>query len=61
MVSTLNRTIAWLCLALALLTGLSPAQGFVLCIETDGCVTVELKDVGLDSHQRPTTPRVAPP
>lgn len=34
---------AWLCLALILLTGLTPAQGFVLCIEADGCVSVELK------------------
>lgn len=34
---------AWLCLALIFLTGLTPAQGFVVCIEADGCVSVELK------------------
>lgn len=38
-----SRLTAWLCLALIFLTGLTPAQGFVLCIEADGCVSVELK------------------
>jgi hypothetical protein len=38
----LHRITAWLCLALALLAGAAPAQGFVLCVEPDGCVSVEL-------------------
>lgn len=38
----LHRFTAWLCLALALATGVTPAQGFVLCVEPDGCVSVEL-------------------
>ncbi len=42
MPSLLRRLTAWLCLATALLTGLPPAQGFVLCLEADGCVSVDL-------------------
>lgn len=38
-----HRLLAWLCLALVLLTGLTPAQGFVVCIEDDGCVSIEIK------------------
>ena len=38
-----SRLVAWLCLALMLLTGLTPAQGFVVCIEADGCVNIEVK------------------
>lgn len=38
-----TRLVAWLCLALTLLTGLTPAQGFVVCIEEDGCVSIEFK------------------
>jgi len=38
-----TRFVAWLCLALNLLTGLAPAQGFVVCIEEDGCVSIEVK------------------
>lgn len=38
--SVLRRSIAWLCLALALLLSVTPRQGFVLCIEADGCVSV---------------------
>ncbi len=41
MPSLLRRLTAWLCLATALLTGLAPAQGFVLCLEADGCMRVE--------------------
>lgn len=37
----LQRISAWLCLALTLITGAVPAQGFVLCLEPDGCVSVE--------------------
>lgn len=33
----------WLCLALVLFTGVVPAQGFVLCVESDGCVRIEIK------------------
>lgn len=39
--SFLQRTTAWLCIAVALLTGTTSAQGFVLCLEADGCVRVE--------------------
>jgi hypothetical protein len=51
---------AWLCLAIALLTGVAPAQGFVLCIEADGCVSVEIKATdescgGCDGHEAGTT------
>lgn len=38
-----SRFVAWLCLALMSLAGLTPAQGFVLCIEADGCVSIEIK------------------
>jgi hypothetical protein len=38
-----TRFVAWLCLALTLLIGLTPPQGFVVCIEEDGCVSIELK------------------
>jgi hypothetical protein len=51
----LQRLTAWLCLATALLTGSVPAQGFVLCIEGDGCVRFELVSAseecgGCDAH-----------
>jgi hypothetical protein len=50
------RLSAWLCLALMLLAGLSPAQGFVVCIEADGCVSVEVKNLaalcgGCEGHE----------
>jgi hypothetical protein len=38
-----NRCAALLCLALVTLVGLTPAQGFVVCIEADGCVSIEIK------------------
>ena len=40
--SILQRAAAWLCLAVAILTGFSPAQGFVICLEPDGRVSVEI-------------------
>lgn len=40
--SILQRITAWLCLATAILTGLAPAQGLVLCLEPDGCVMLEV-------------------
>lgn len=43
-----TRFVAWLCLALMLLTGLTPAQGFVVCIEADGCVSIEVKPANLN-------------
>lgn len=43
MSSILHRYVARLCLALVLLCGLVPAQGLVLCIETDGCLSFEFK------------------
>ncbi len=39
-VPSLRRSIAWFCLALALLLSVTPRQAFVLCIEVDGCVSV---------------------
>jgi hypothetical protein len=48
MPATLQRLTAWLCLAVALLTGTLPARGFVLCIEADGCVRVELKSTNAE-------------
>jgi len=38
----LHRLTAWLCLVVALYSGLAPAQRFVLCLEPDGCVTPEV-------------------
>jgi hypothetical protein len=43
-----RRCTAWLCLALVFLIGLNPTQGFVLCIEADGCVSVETRVVDAD-------------
>lgn len=43
-----TRLVAWLCLALVLLSGLTPAQGFVVCVEADGCITIEIKAPGGD-------------
>jgi hypothetical protein len=40
--SILQRATVWLCLAVAVLTGLTPAQGFVLCLEPDGDVCIEV-------------------
>lgn len=44
----IHRLTAWLCLALALFAGLTPAQGFVVCIEQDGCVSIEVKEIDGD-------------
>lgn len=33
---------AWLCLAVTLLTGVTPVNGLVLCLEPDGRVSVEV-------------------
>lgn len=43
MQSTLHRIAAWSCLVVALLTGATPVGGFVLCVEADGCVNLEVK------------------
>lgn len=56
-----TRIVAWLCLALVLLTGLTPAQGFVVCIEEDGCVSIELKAAdadcgGCEGHEESDAP-----
>lgn len=37
----LHRLTAWLCLVAALVTGVAPAHGLVLCVEPDGCVSVQ--------------------
>lgn len=57
-----TRFVAWLCLALMLLTGLTPAQGFVVCIEEDGCVSIEIKAPisdceGCVGHERDGAPQ----
>ncbi len=41
MLLPLQRLTAWLCLVVALLTGATPASGFVVCLEPDGCVRME--------------------
>jgi hypothetical protein len=46
--SLATRLGAWLGAALILLTGLIPGQGFVVCIEQDGCVRIELKSSSAD-------------
>ncbi|MFO1008895.1 MAG: hypothetical protein U1F29_02395 [Planctomycetota bacterium] len=53
----LRRTIAWFCLAVALLLSVAPRQSFVLCIETDGCLSVAPSLVsehcdGCEPHER---------
>lgn len=40
--SILQRATVWLCLAVAVLTGLTPAQGFMLCLEPDGDLCIEV-------------------
>lgn len=55
------RLIAWLCLVLTLLTGLTPAQGLVLCVEDDGCISIEVKAsavecAGCSGHERGEQP-----
>lgn len=50
------RLTAWLSLALVFLTGLIPGQGVVVCIEDDGCVSIEMKAVdascdGCEGHE----------
>jgi hypothetical protein len=42
MSAILQRITAWLCLAAAFLTGLAPAQGFVLCLQPNGRMSVDL-------------------
>lgn len=54
--SILEPLSRWLCLTLAFLLGLSPAQGFVVCVEADGCVSIEVKAPqsvcgGCDQHE----------
>lgn len=39
---------AWLCLLAACLTGIAPARGLVLCLEEDGCISLEMRSVGTD-------------
>lgn len=43
MISILQRLTAIVCLAVVLVTGLTPANGFVICLEPDGCVTLEVE------------------
>lgn len=62
--STLQRLTAWISLLLILVTASTPARGFVLCIEADGCVRVELKTPdaacsGCDDHDESAASNVA--
>lgn len=62
--SILQRITAWLCLAAAILTGLAPAQGLVLCLEPDGCVTLEVAACasacgGCGDHREGSQPALA--
>jgi hypothetical protein len=41
MPSTFRKLTAWIVLAVYLLSGVAPAQRFVLCVEADGCVSLE--------------------
>ena len=43
-----TRMRAWLCLALTLLGVLTPAHGFVVCVEADGCVNIEVASAAPD-------------
>ena len=43
MISILQRLTAIVCLAVVLVTGLTPANGFVICLEPDGCVSIEVE------------------
>ena len=57
----LRRFSAWLCLALALFSGLAPAQGYVLCVEADGCLSLEVSDAadscgGCEPHRADGAP-----
>ncbi len=52
---------AWLCLAVALLTGITPAQGLMLCLESDGCVRIEIASSapecgGCEGHEEDAAP-----
>lgn len=42
MSSSAQRVVGWLVLGAAFLAALGPAQALVLCVEPDGCVSVEL-------------------
>jgi hypothetical protein len=38
-----QRLTAFFCLAVVLVTGLTPSNGFVICLEPDGCVSIEVE------------------
>lgn len=55
----LHRLTAWLCLAVALFSGLAPARGLVVCLEPDGCMSIEVTADGkhcggCEAHQSPS-------
>ena len=57
----LQRFTAWLCLSVALFSGLAPAQGYVLCLEADGCLSLEVADAaescgGCEPHRADGAP-----
>jgi hypothetical protein len=59
--SLLQRFSAWLCLTLALFSGLAPAQGYVLCLEADGCLSLEVSNAtdscgGCEPHRSDSSP-----
>jgi hypothetical protein len=61
MAPILQRLTAFVCFAVVLVIGLTPSSGFVICLEPDGCVSIEvetsaLECAGCDGHEE-----VAPP
>jgi hypothetical protein len=61
MSALLQRLITWLCLGAALLSSVAPAQGFVVCLEPDGCIRVELAPEavecgGCEGHEQERAP-----
>src|SRR6202008_416346 len=37
------RLTAFVCFAVVFVTGLTPSNGFVICLEPDGCVSIEVE------------------
>ena len=65
MSAILQRMTAWLCLAATFLTGLTPAQGLVLCVQPNGRVSVDLVSPAehcqcCDDHEQVTTAEALP-
>lgn len=66
MSTLLQRMTAWLCLAAGFLAGLTPAQGFVLCLQPTGRMSVDLATRAehcqcCDAQEQGKTPEVQQP